>query len=50
MLAAIPMHMVETCRFNVLHRIIDRHAGGHRTAGAVDIYVYILIRIFCFQK
>ena len=34
---------------NELHCIVNRHAGGNRPAGAVDIQVDILIRILSFQ-
>ena len=36
--------------FNILHGIIDRHAGCYGTARAVDIQLNIFTRIFCFQE
>ena len=36
--------------FNILHGIIDCHAGCYGTARAVDIQLNIFTRIFCFQE
>ena len=32
------------------HRIVNSHAGGYRTAGAIDVNTDIFIRVFCFQE
>ena len=37
-------------RTDILHRIIDRKAGGHDAAGAVDVKVDIFGRVFGFQE
>ena len=37
-------------RMDILHRIIDRKAGGHDAAGAVDVEVDIFGRVFGFQE
>lgn len=37
-------------RTDILHRIIDRKAGGHDAAGAVDVKVDIFRRVFSFQE
>lgn len=37
-------------RMDILHRIIDRKAGGHDAAGAVDVKMDIFRRVFGFQK
>ncbi|CAM2154832.1 Prolipoprotein diacylglyceryltransferase [Paraburkholderia tropica] len=37
-------------RLDELHRVVDRHAGRHRTARAVDVQADVLVRIFAFEK
>ena len=32
-----------------LHRVVNRETGSHRTSGAVDVYVYVLVRILHLQ-
>ena len=35
---------------DILHGIIDGHAGGHRSAGGIDIKGDVLVRIIGLQK
>ena len=37
-------------RADILHRIINRHACRHNTAGAVDVKMDIFVGVFRFQK
>ncbi len=37
-------------RSNKLHRVVDGHAGGDRTAWRVDVDVDVFFRIFGFEK
>ena len=37
-------------RTDVLHRVVDRQAGGDAAAGAVDVHVDVLVRVFRFQE
>ena len=36
--------------FNILHRIIDRKPCSHGSSRAVDVQMYVLLRIFCLQE
>ena len=44
------MQIVATSGLDEAHRIVDRQAGGHAAAGAVEIHVDIFIGIFFFQE
>src|SRR5689334_9242052 len=35
---------------NELHRVVDRHAGGYGSAGAVDVERNVAIRVFSLKK
>ena len=37
-------------RTNELHRVVDAHAGGNGTAGAVDVEVDVLVRILALEE
>ena len=39
------MQMVDTSHLMILHGVINRHAVGHGTAGAVDIKLDVLIGV-----
>ena len=32
-----------------LHRVVDRHAGGHRTAGAIDVEPNVGVGVLTFE-
>ena len=43
--AAMPMRDGHHVVRDVLHGVVDRHAGRHRAAGAVDVEVDVLVRV-----
>jgi hypothetical protein len=48
--AACPMHKGGHIAADVLHGIIDSHAGSDRTAGGIDVKGDVLVRIFGLKK
>ena len=36
--------------FDVLHGVVDRHAGSHRSPRRIDIEIHVLVRVFGLQK
>ncbi len=49
-LAASPAQNVAHVRLHQLHGIVDGKAGGHATAGTIDVHLNIFIGIFLFQE
>jgi len=37
-------------RTDILHRVVDRHAGGYHATRRVDVKIYVLLRIFRLQE
>ena len=45
----IPTQIVDTSGADVLHDVVDRHAGVRQAAGGVDVEMDVLVRVLRFE-